>query len=528
MNKTDIRPTVELLSEFFEALPIQRLLCWINAAMLGIIAFFLLRGLARPKGDNHFVVPLLPGDTAPELDLRREMATTLVGLVLFVAFYVFRASAPRAVGPLHSAWSIAVDILIAGGLLRAVGEALKHRVRVSNLLPRPQEPPPGTRRLFTIARSIVTGLHKREPLLAAWTVATVVTFVVLLLAVKGFALTSWMQILDGMTSVVCFGVIALAMGVELTRTETDPLSSIVVACMVAYALLQMVSLVVGVGELTHARVFAASLTKSWYWALILFAVLVKAGMVVGFAGLSGLVRVYTPAMEHQIATEGMVAAGRLGNFLAHQTSHVAGRFRLQLLRIENRLSDDRPVDVGALRTRVSELGDDVEFLSLALDAYYALRGDVRADVVCDIDDILGKLCTILRRDWRDVEITFIPSQGARSSVSRAALVNVVFNVMDNAHRALRTLRSPDRKWIRVEASTTNNRVRIEIVNNGPHVPEDRRLGLFLYPVPGQDWGMGLWACRMLLEDWDGTISYLADRRDTTFVVEFPATSDLPG
>ena len=40
--------------------------------------------------------------------------------------------------------------------------------------------------------------------------------------------------------------------------------------------------------------------------------------------------------------------------------------------------------------------------------------------------------------------------------------------------------------------------------------------------------MGLWACRMLLEDWDGTISYLADRRDTTFVVEFPATSDLPG
>jgi len=141
----------------------------------------------------------------------------------------------------------------------------------------------------------------------------------------------------------------------------------------------------------------------------------------------------------------------------------------------------------------------------------------RTDVTCVLRDRIGDL----QSSHPDAEIAIV-GQLPEASVRADDMLGSVFrNLIQNAvlHN---DANSPE---IGVSMAVTADRVRIEVADNGPGIPDDMRDVIFEQGTQGLDsegTGLGLYLVQTLVDRYDGVVrAEDNDRGGTTFVVEFP-------
>ncbi len=108
------------------------------------------------------------------------------------------------------------------------------------------------------------------------------------------------------------------------------------------------------------------------------------------------------------------------------------------------------------------------------------------------------------------------------------LEQVFVNLINNACDAMAD--SPGRKELRLEARAVEGRVRVEVQDSGPGVPEAVQARLFepLFTTKGEGrgTGLGLTVCRQIIEDHGGRIGFVSrPGHGATFWIELPAAKE---
>jgi two-component system, NtrC family, sensor kinase len=136
-----------------------------------------------------------------------------------------------------------------------------------------------------------------------------------------------------------------------------------------------------------------------------------------------------------------------------------------------------------------------------------------------------------RGKWKGIEVTVEIAAGLRVSVSPQRLTQVLLNLLLNAAAALADEPADAARSLTVRAAMRGDaKVRIEVEDNGPGVPEamrDRIFDPFMTTKDvGSGTGLGLAVCRGIIEAGAGRIFVDATcTKGARFVVELPSSSD---
>ncbi len=235
-------------------------------------------------------------------------------------------------------------------------------------------------------------------------------------------------------------------------------------------------------------------------------------------------------------SERLASVGRLSAGLAHEI----GNPLAALLAMLDLASDpDMPVDERqdflARMKRETErihgiLRDLLDFARPEADAPTS-EGASSANVLEVVNDM--KSLVVPQKVFRDVTLTLeVPSDLPAVVMNPQRLLQVVLNlVMNSGHALSETERGP--RVVRVAAKRHEGRVRIDVTDNGPGVPESLRTKVFEPFVTtkdvGEGTGLGLAVCRGLVESARGTIdldvSYTEGAR---FVITLPMVDETDG
>lgn len=121
-----------------------------------------------------------------------------------------------------------------------------------------------------------------------------------------------------------------------------------------------------------------------------------------------------------------------------------------------------------------------------------------------------------------VELRFVDETNDAVIEGRPAeLLHMVLNLLDNAlHAAL-----VGKRWVRVEAAATADRVLLKCVDGGPGVPKELRSKLmspfFTTKPSGVGTGLGLSIARSLAARTGGMLRFVDEASDTTFELSLP-------
>ncbi len=197
-----------------------------------------------------------------------------------------------------------------------------------------------------------------------------------------------------------------------------------------------------------------------------------------------------------------------------------------LLREDVELSaDDKRQLLEMIATQASRLSAVTESVLLAgrLDRAETLVETERVDVDSVVHDTLVALAGSLPKEM-SVEEELEPGVTALADANR--LQQVLINLLDNAVKY-----SPDGGRISVRTSRTSGRARIEVADEGPGIVAADLVRVFdkFYRgdpshrlAPGGT-GLGLYICRGLLEQMDGSIEVRSEPgAGATFVIELPS------
>jgi signal transduction histidine kinase len=98
----------------------------------------------------------------------------------------------------------------------------------------------------------------------------------------------------------------------------------------------------------------------------------------------------------------------------------------------------------------------------------------------------------------------------------------------NATQAMRDT-SPNRRDLRVSVEEDGNRIRVEVEDSGPGIPEGDRARLFdaFFTTKADGLGLGLSICRSIVDQHGGEIDYQNLAAGTRFVFSLPAAEEKP-
>ncbi|AVY67839.1 sensor histidine kinase [Xanthomonas translucens] len=144
----------------------------------------------------------------------------------------------------------------------------------------------------------------------------------------------------------------------------------------------------------------------------------------------------------------------------------------------------------------------------------------------DVDELIGSAARRLQRYQPQVRLDIALAAGLPTLWVHPALVEqAIFNVLENAAKF-----SPQGEAIRVAAAMVDGRLRIDIGDRGPGIPEDERARIFdmFYSVERGDrgrhgTGLGLTICQGMIGAHGGSVEALpgSDGRGTTIRITLP-------
>jgi signal transduction histidine kinase len=149
--------------------------------------------------------------------------------------------------------------------------------------------------------------------------------------------------------------------------------------------------------------------------------------------------------------------------------------------------------------------------------------DVATDEVVVLDDAIDAALSLFRAQLshREIEVVIEQTRGVRVIGSRAALQQVLINLVSNARDALAEAQT---KQIRIVAVEEGDKVRIQVSDTGCGMSEavrERALDPFYTTKQNHGTGLGLYICHNLLRRMNGAlrIKQTSVGRGTTFEIE---------
>lgn len=235
-------------------------------------------------------------------------------------------------------------------------------------------------------------------------------------------------------------------------------------------------------------------------------------------------------------SERLASVGRLSAGLAHEI----GNPLAALLAMLDLVSDpDMPLDERqdflARMKRETErihgiLRDLLDFARPEADAPTSegASAAIVREVITDVQSLV-----VPQKVFRDVNLSVdVPSDLPAVAMNPQRLMQVVLNLVMNAGHAVSERGSGPRE-VRITANRLEGRVRLDVTDNGPGVPESLRAKVFEPFVTtkdvGEGTGLGLAVCRGLVESARGTIDLDVSYTDgAKFVVTLPVAETQDG
>lgn len=268
----------------------------------------------------------------------------------------------------------------------------------------------------------------------------------------------------------------------------------------------------------------------------------RAGLVEGEAGAVLMVEDLTErrAMLAELGHRDRLSSiGRLAAGVAHEVLNpltgilmVARNIVRELDRLPEDVDGELPQRLSTIVTEAQRIERIVRTLLLFSRAGTQQEGvSIRESIALDglVEEALG-LARLARTGRAAVEFELRVEPGASVHADRQALVQVLINLLTNAIDA-----SPPAGRVRVEAGTTGDRVMIDVVDEGPGIPDELAPRVFepffTTKEPGAGTGLGLATSYRIIGEQGGSLTWSPCRpeppRGARFRVTLPSKEPPP-
>jgi signal transduction histidine kinase len=149
--------------------------------------------------------------------------------------------------------------------------------------------------------------------------------------------------------------------------------------------------------------------------------------------------------------------------------------------------------------------------------------------VASVAEVIADALALVKpqKAWRGIDAHVEVDGALRVTLSPQRLTQVLLNLLLNAGSALGEKPAGEPRTVRIRATSSDGRARIEVEDDGPGVPPSLRARIFDPFVTtkevGAGTGLGLAVCRGIVEGAGGTIALAAGDEEggARFVVELP-------
>ena len=245
--------------------------------------------------------------------------------------------------------------------------------------------------------------------------------------------------------------------------------------------------------------------------------------------LEALVEQRTKALEESHNklrfTERLASLGTLAAGLGHDMGNLLLPLRVQVDAL------DRTNDSESAKESIEAIRTSIDYLQRLANGLRLLAANPERTIASETVELHGwwdEAQTVLRNAiGRGVTLELqLPDEACRLAISRAALTQIVFNLVQNAADALRSQES-GRVSVTVEALRQQMMIRLRVADNGPGMTDEVKQHcfepFFTTKSRGISTGMGLVLVRGLVTGAGGTIQLETELgKGTTFTVVLPA------
>ena len=230
--------------------------------------------------------------------------------------------------------------------------------------------------------------------------------------------------------------------------------------------------------------------------------------------------------ERLASAEREQAWAEMARQVAHEVKNPLQPMRLaaQLLQRARKEGDARAEAISERLARtVLEQTDQLDRIASDFRAIAGVAPAARSSV--GLDDWLVEVCDHKRDLFAGKPLRLelqSAAAGARVAIDRAAMARVLGNLVQNAVDA-----SPQGVTVTVRSSLSGARVAVQVVDDGPGVPQAVREHLFepYFTTKSSGTGLGLAICRRLVEAHGGSIRLeRSGPGETVFVIELPVVA----
>ncbi len=223
--------------------------------------------------------------------------------------------------------------------------------------------------------------------------------------------------------------------------------------------------------------------------------------------------------ESLLRAERLSALGYMATGLVHEIKNalVPLRTLTELLSISGgdqsfiaKFNDLVPKEID----RITKLSNDLLHYSKPID------GDFE---VLNINEVIDETAKFLEMQARKKNVKIVkslqPVQNIR--VDRQAIIEVLTNLILNAFDAM-----TQEGQVTISTYEKDDKVILEIVDNGPGIPEENQKKMFVpfFTTKKEGTGMGLAITQKIMVDHNGTVDFKSKRGEgTTFYLAFPKT-----
>lgn len=212
--------------------------------------------------------------------------------------------------------------------------------------------------------------------------------------------------------------------------------------------------------------------------------------------------------------------------VAHEIKNPLTPIKLNVQYLQNAIQSGRD-NIQELTLRISEsIIEQIENLNVIASAFsnFAKMPKVNPEVL-EVNTIIRSFVVLFENESH-CEITFNTNQeNIYILIDKNQLSSVFSNILKNAVQAIP---KGNEGWINIYSIVDNNTLTISIKDNGVGIPEEVRGKLFApyFTTKHEGNGIGLYLCRIFIEEANGEISFeTKENVGTTFFIKLPVSTE---
>ncbi|MCX5794174.1 MAG: ATP-binding protein [Elusimicrobia bacterium] len=189
-----------------------------------------------------------------------------------------------------------------------------------------------------------------------------------------------------------------------------------------------------------------------------------------------------------------------------------------------------PAEAKRIFGRIAERARNCE--QVIQDMLAFARQKTGARKACDINALIRECVALKEHDWFMDRLAVDAELSAdlpRTELSGAEFQQVIFNLLTNAHQAIRAARRADGR-IRLSTRREDGEILVRVEDNGPGIPADiaERIWepFFTTKPEGEGTGLGLAICRRIVDSLGGSLTLQSGRGEgAAFLIRLPIVAE---